>query len=124
MGKIRTTKTDESTHPAEILTKPLQGSKFVFKRARILGLEGAAPPPPKCQPAGSTPSRCDSGAWGDPRRDCRPRTAADDAHRGGAPRHDMSNWRAGPPHGGAAEGSAGPRRMSEASGATRCRGRV
>ena len=30
----------------------------------------------------------------------------------------------GAPHGGTAEGPAGPRRMSEARGATRCRGRV
>ena len=44
-------KIDESIHPAGILTKPLQGWEFVYKRARILGLEGAAPPPPpKCQP--------------------------------------------------------------------------
>ena len=51
-GKIRTFKIDENIHPADILTKPLQGREFVYKRARILGLEGAAPPPRKGQPAG------------------------------------------------------------------------
>ena len=51
-GKIRTTKIDEAIHPADIRTKPLQGREFVYKRARILGLEGAAPPPPKSQPTG------------------------------------------------------------------------
>ena len=49
-GKIQTMKIDESPHPADIPTKPLQGREFVYKRARILGLEAAAPPPPKCQP--------------------------------------------------------------------------
>jgi len=51
-GKIRTFKIDENIHPADILTKPLQGREFVYKRARILGLEGAAPPPRKGKPAG------------------------------------------------------------------------
>ena len=43
-------KIDESPHPADILTKPLQGKEFVYKRAWIPGLKGAAPPLPKCQP--------------------------------------------------------------------------
>ena len=34
-GKIRTIKIDESVHPADILTKPLQGREFVYKRTRI-----------------------------------------------------------------------------------------
>ena len=39
-GKRRTMKIDEGLHPASILTKPLQGKEFVYKRARVLGLEG------------------------------------------------------------------------------------
>ena len=53
LGKIQTIKIDGSLHPAGILTKPLQGRGFVYKRTRILGLEGGAPPPPKCQPKGA-----------------------------------------------------------------------
>ena len=48
-GKIRTMKIDESIHPADVLTKPLLGREFVYKRAQILGFEGAAPPLPKSQ---------------------------------------------------------------------------
>ena len=43
-------KIDESFHSAGIPTKPLQGMDFIYKRARILGLEGGVPPPPKAQP--------------------------------------------------------------------------
>ena len=52
-GKIRTIKIGATIHPADILTKPLQGREFVYKRSRILGLEEAAPPPQKGQPAES-----------------------------------------------------------------------
>ena len=49
-GMIRTVKIDEILHPADIPTKPLQRREFVYKRARVLGLEGGVPPPPECQP--------------------------------------------------------------------------
>ena len=123
--KIRTMKIDESTHPADILTKPLQGRKFVYKRARILGLEGAPPPPPKCKPAESaSPADATQG----PRATCGGTTARGRPPTtptgGGALRRAMSSWRGDPPPGGAAKESARPGRMSEARGATRCRGRV
>ena len=49
-GKTWAMKIDEGLHPAGILTKPLQGRGFLYKRARVLGLEGGVPPPPRCQP--------------------------------------------------------------------------
>ena len=48
-GMIQTMKIDESLHPAEIFTKPLQGNGFDYKRARVLGVEGGVPPPRKGQ---------------------------------------------------------------------------
>ena len=36
-GKIKPEKTDEGCHPVEILTKPLQGKEFEFKRGRLVG---------------------------------------------------------------------------------------
>ena len=42
-------KIDESPHPADILSKPLQRREVVYTRARILGLEGGVPTPPKAQ---------------------------------------------------------------------------
>ena len=36
--KIKTEKIDEGCHPADILTKPLQGKEFEFKRGRLLRL--------------------------------------------------------------------------------------
>ena len=47
-------KIDEEHHPADILTKGLQGRDFVYTRARVLELEGGVPPPPKCQPKDAT----------------------------------------------------------------------
>lgn len=35
--KTQTMKTDEGLHPAGILTKPVQGREFVYKRGRVLG---------------------------------------------------------------------------------------
>ena len=35
-GKTKAEKTDGSFHPPGILTKPLQGKEFVFKRVRHL----------------------------------------------------------------------------------------
>ena len=52
-GKIRTMKIDESLHPTAILTKPLQGREFVYKRARVFGLEEGVPPPTKGQTEGA-----------------------------------------------------------------------
>ena len=58
-------KIDESLHPAVILTKPLQGRGFVYKRARVLGLEGGVPPPPKAQSGdGTGPKAAAQGAAG------------------------------------------------------------
>ena len=37
-GKTKTEKTDKGCHPADILTKPLQGKGYAFKRGRLLGL--------------------------------------------------------------------------------------
>ena len=48
-GKFRTIKIDESLHPADIPTKPLQEREFAYKRARVLGLERGVPPPSKGQ---------------------------------------------------------------------------
>ena len=42
-GKVKTEKSDESSHPAEILTKPLQREKFVLKRRRLLKLRAVLP---------------------------------------------------------------------------------
>ena len=39
--KAKTEKIDESFHPPGIMTKPLQGKVFVFKRGRLLGPEVA-----------------------------------------------------------------------------------
>ena len=52
-GKTKTEQVDQSCHPADILTKPLQGKEFEFKRARLLGLR--AVPPTRPSP-GSGPS--------------------------------------------------------------------
>ena len=38
-GKIKTEKIDKNCHPPGILTRPLQGKKFVFKWGRLLGLQ-------------------------------------------------------------------------------------
>ena len=42
-GKIRTEKIDQGCHPADSLTKPLQGKEFGFKRGRLLGRRVAPP---------------------------------------------------------------------------------
>ena len=42
-GKVRTEKIGEDCHSADILTKPLQGKEFEFKRGRLLGLRVAPP---------------------------------------------------------------------------------
>ena len=47
-GKIKTEKIDEGCHPADILTKPLQGKKFEYKRGRLLGLR--VTPPTRASP--------------------------------------------------------------------------
>ena len=41
--KTETKKIDESSHPPGILTKPLKGIEFVFKRGRLLGLKDTSP---------------------------------------------------------------------------------
>lgn len=39
----KTEKLDEGCHPADILTKPLQGKEFASKQERLLGLRVAPP---------------------------------------------------------------------------------
>ena len=41
--KIKTEKTNEGCHPADILTRPLQGKEYAFKRGRLLGLRVVPP---------------------------------------------------------------------------------
>ena len=53
-GKTKTRKIDESFHPADILTKPLQGREFVFKRGRLLGLKAVPPAKPSSSAAVAT----------------------------------------------------------------------
>ena len=83
-GKIQTMKIDESMHPAGILTKPLQGREIVYKRARVLGLEGSGAAAAEVPASGGGESKqCYSGAGGDPRRLCCPPPVVDDVRRGG-----------------------------------------
>ena len=42
-GRTKTWTIDEGCHPADILTKPLQGKEFAFKRGRLLELRFAPP---------------------------------------------------------------------------------
>jgi len=44
--KIETVKTSEAFHSTNILTKPLQGEEFVYKRGQLLGLEVTPPARP------------------------------------------------------------------------------
>ena len=61
-GKIKTAKICQSCHPAGILTKPLQGKEFEFKRARLLGLRTRPP-------AGPGPGTDPSARAGTPERE-------------------------------------------------------
>ena len=54
-GKTKTVKIHRSCHPAGILTKPLQGKEFEFKRARLLGL--STEPPAGARPGTNPPAR-------------------------------------------------------------------
>ena len=56
-GKISTGKIDEGCHPAEILTKTLQGKEFGFKRRRLLELR-ATPPTRPSSSVGATANAC------------------------------------------------------------------
>ena len=60
-NKIKTVKIDPSCHSSDILTKPLQGKEFEFKRARLLGLRTGPPvgPGPGIDPSAraGTPER-------------------------------------------------------------------
>ena len=44
--KIETVKTSEAFHNTNILTKPLQGEEFIYKRGRLLGPEVTPPARP------------------------------------------------------------------------------
>ena len=60
-GKTKTDLLDESCHPPGILTKPLQGKEYVFKRGRLLGLRVVPPAKPSSGAATATSA---SGAEG------------------------------------------------------------
>ena len=53
-GKAKTEKISESCHPADILTKPLQGKECAFKRGRLLGIRVAPPAKPGSSKAAAT----------------------------------------------------------------------
>ena len=59
-GKIKTEKDDEGCYPADILTKPLQGKEFKFKRGRLLG-HRARPGRPRGRALTRTPRRAPAG---------------------------------------------------------------
>ena len=60
-GKTKTEKIDESLQPLGILTKPLQGKEYVFKRGRLLGPRAVPPARPS---SGATTATGASGAEG------------------------------------------------------------
>ena len=61
-GKIKTETIDEGSHPADVLTKPLQERECAFKRGRLVGLRVAPPTKPSSSAAAAVSA---SGAEGE-----------------------------------------------------------